>query len=91
MTWRVQGSGGRWAEMTSTGFTADEQTLDAVRAQQGDTLPVTPTGPGHVPTGEHDEVWYWLATQKAIAGRVELVGGNAPKLPIPAPARDAAY
>jgi hypothetical protein len=90
--WRVEGSGGRWAEMTSgEGFRADERTLDAVRAQYGDSLPVTPTGPTYTSTGENDEVWLWLAVQNAVEGRAELVSGTAPKLPIPAPVKGAAY
>lgn len=93
MTWKLQGkeSAGRWAEMTSDGFTADATTLDGVRAQQGDTLLLTPTGPGYASTGDRDEVWLWLAATEAIGGAYELVAGVAPKLPIPAPATGVTY
>lgn len=89
--WRVQGDGGRWAEMTSDGFTADELTLDGVRGLSGDALRLTPTGPTYRSTGEHDEVWLWLAAQDAIPGPARLVAGTAPRLPIPAPLVGAAY
>jgi hypothetical protein len=91
--WRVQGEAGRWAEWNDQGFTADEQTLDRVRAMIGEPLTVTPVGPEYPAAAniDTDTVWCWLAANRAIPSAVRLVAGAAPKLPVPAPVEGAAY
>jgi hypothetical protein len=81
VTWRVEGTDGRWAALGENGLDCDDRTFVDLAGQVGRPVPVTPTGPSYTPLSDSDPVWQYLMALHVIPGPWTITG-TPPPVPV---------
>lgn len=88
MQWKLVGSNGLWLGWDGQ-LVGHPEALGWAADLAGQSLPMTPTGPGYVMAWPPDEVAAWLAATKLLSER--NVSGKPPRLPLPKHRDDVVY